>query len=599
MPGASKIHIIDDTPNNLKVLCDYLLENGFEVFVSMDGESGLEQIAQQRPDLILLDVMMPGIDGFETCERLKASTELKDIPVIFMTALSDTNEKIKAFGLGAVDYVTKPFNQEEVLARVSTHLMLRQLQTTLELKNQELQKAEEKYRSVFEHAVVGIFQSTSDGRLLTANPALARMLGYDSETDLMTTVTDLGSQLYLAPNRRAELLHALKTEGTVSNRESQVLRKDTSVMWISESIRTVHQPNGTVLYYEGFVDDITSRKSAEMLNTRLQAQNVYLESEIEAEHNYGEVITQSDNLKKILGLIHHVAPTDSTVLLEGETGSGKEVFARAIHHHSKRKDHPLVKVNCGAISAGLVESELFGHEKGAFTGATAKRIGRFELADGGTLFLDEIGELSPDIQVKLLRVLQEQEFERVGGSVTLRVNVRVIAATNRSLRDEVKAGTFRADLYYRLNIFPVQIPPLRERNEDIVLLANHFLKRFATSMGKPLERLSKASAARLQQYSWPGNVRELANVVERAAILAQTPIVDIEDLIDPPPISDNNLPAAGTLQDIERSYIHRILEEHNWILEGPQGAANVLGLNPSTLRFRMRKLGLTRPTLFS
>ena len=254
MVHRGKIHIVDDTPTNLKVLCDYLLEHGFEVFVSMDGETALQQVSKQAPDLILLDVMMPGIDGFETCRRLKASSELKDIPVIFMTALSETTDKVKGFSLGAVDYVTKPIQQEEVLARVTTHLALRRLQICLEQKNRELKAAEEKYRCVFENAVVGIFQSTPEGKFLKANKAMAKILGFHSDQELTNSATNLESQMYLDSERRGQLRTALGKEGTVSNFESQVCRKDGGVIWISESVRSVQNDEGGLEYFEGFVD---------------------------------------------------------------------------------------------------------------------------------------------------------------------------------------------------------------------------------------------------------------------------------------------------------------------------------------------------------
>jgi formate hydrogenlyase transcriptional activator len=331
----------------------------------------------------------------------------------------------------------------------------------------------------------------------------------------------------------------------------------------------------------------------ERLKNRLQAENVYLQEEITTAHYGGEMIGQSRALQEVLRRVAQVAPTDATVLIQGETGTGKELIARAIHHRSRHQDRPLVKVNCAALPAGLIENELFGHEKGAFTGAVARKIGRFELADGGTIFLDEIGELPLELQAKLLRVLREGEFERVGGSHTITVNVRVIAATNRDLATAVQAGSFRADLFYRLNVFPLTLPPLRERQDDVPLLVECFLARMAQKLGKVLRGLSDESMARVMRYSWPGNVRELRNVIERAAILARGPIVEIDDALDQRlPPSDHPLPATS-LQDVERAHILRVLAETNGIIEGPRGAARILGLHPNTLRFRLQKLGIT------
>src|SRR6266576_5673896 len=264
------------------------------------------------------------------------------------------------------------------------------------------------------------------------------------------------------------------------------------------------------------------------LKGRLENENVYLQEEIRTEHNFDEIVGNSPALLVALRKVEQVAPTDSTVLIYGETGTGKELIARAIHDRSARKDHPLVKVNCSAISAGLVESELFGHVKGAFTGALERRIGRFELADGGTIFLDEIGELPLETQVKLLRVLQEKEFEPVGSSQPVRVDVRVIAATNRDLQEAVSAGSFRSDLYYRLNVFPLEVPPLRERRSDIPQLAMFFLSRYSRNLGKRMDGISAATTERLKCYFWPGNIRELQNVIERALILSHSPILDLE-----------------------------------------------------------------------
>lgn len=273
----------------------------------------------------------------------------------------------------------------------------------------------------------------------------------------------------------------------------------------------------------------------------------------------------------------------------------RQWIARATHNLSSRKDRLLVKINCATLPSELIESELFGHEKGAFTGAVAERKGRFELADGGTLFLDEVGELTLQAQAKLLRVLQEQEFERVGGTKVLKVDVRVIAATNRDLGKMVEAGTFRSDLFYRLNVFPIEVPPLRERKSDIPLLVNYFLGGSVRKLGKPLERVSSKAMGRLMSYAWPGNIRELQNVIERAAILASSPIVEIEDVLGMRLASGRPAPSSDALEDVERAHIVRVLEATDWIIEGERGAAATLDLHPSTLRSRMHKLGIRKP----
>jgi transcriptional regulator with GAF, ATPase, and Fis domain len=334
----------------------------------------------------------------------------------------------------------------------------------------------------------------------------------------------------------------------------------------------------------------------EALKNRLQAENVYLQEEIGTQHNFNEIVGRSPALLDTLRRVERVAPTDSTVLILGETGSGKELVARAVHSRSKRNDRPLVKVNCGAIPPGLVESELFGHVKGAFTGAIDKRIGRFELANGGTIFLDEISELPLDAQVKLLRVLQEQEFEPVGSSRTVRVSVRVIAATNRNLEQAARDGRFRSDLLYRLNVFPIEIPPLRERATDVPLLVSFFLSKISRTLGKPLQGVSTRSMEQLQEYSWPGNVRELQNVLERAAILAEGPVVTLDASLTAR-ASDRTAAAAprnqaGNLDDIQREHILSVLKSTGGVVEGSKGAAVILGVHPNTLRSRMKKLGI-------
>ena len=356
------------------------------------------------------------------------------------------------------------------------------------------------------------------------------------------------------------------------------------------------------------IANMKSYEEIAALKARLEKENIYLQEEIRTEHNFEEIVGNSPALLDLLRRVDQVAPTDSSVLIYGETGTGKELIARAIHDRSARKNRPLVKVNCSAISAGLVESELFGHVKGAFTGAFEKRIGRFELADGGTLFLDEVGELSLETQVKLLRVLQEREFEPVGSNRTVRVDVRVIAATNRNLEESIRAGSFRSDLFYRLNVFPLELPTLRDRRSDIPQLAIFFLSRYSRNLGKRIKGISQATTDRLVNYSWPGNVRELQNVIERALILSRGPLLELdadlplvtspEVLARTPQHQAQHIEAAPlalpTLQEVERAHILVALKQTRGVIEGPNGAAKALNLHPNTLRHRMDKLGIKR-----
>jgi len=509
----ASILVVDDTPENLHLLMGILAEQGYRVRPVPSGTRALATIHSEPPDLILLDIRMPDMSGYEVCERLKADERTRDIPVIFLSALNEVVDKVKGFEVGGVDYITKPFQVEEVLVRVETHLALRNLQQNLQQEIVERKQAQEELTKYKDHL-----------------------------------------------------------EELVEERTTELQRE------IAEHKRTEQKLQ-------------TSLTEIQRLKEQLQAENIYLREEIRLEHNFDEIIGQDEGLKHVLFKVEQVASTDTTVLILGETGTGKELIARAIHHSSPRKDRPLVKVNCAALPAHLIESELFGHEKGAFTGATTKQIGRFELADGASIFLDEIGELPLELQSKLLMVLQDGEFGRLGSPRTIRVDVRVIAATNRDLETEVHAGRFRQDLYYRLNVYPLSVPPLRERPDDIPLLVQVFVQKFSKKLGKPIARIPQKAMSALQHYAWPGNVRELENVIERAVITTQDETLRVEL----PKTSTLTIEKHKTLEEMERDHILHILEETNWKINGEDGAAHLLGLHPSTLRFRMQKLGIQRP----
>jgi len=358
-------------------------------------------------------------------------------------------------------------------------------------------------------------------------------------------------------------------------------------------------------YLNVYALDTTSKKKVELalqtaldevrsLKNRLQQENHYLQDEIKQVHGIDAIIGNSEVQEKLLQKVSQVAKTDTTVLISGETGTGKELLARAIHAASRRQNRPLVKVNCAALPAGLIESELFGHEKGAFTGATARKTGRFELADGGTIFLDEIGDLPLELQSKLLRVLQEGELERVGGNSTIRVNVRVISATNRNLAESIEAGAFREDLFYRLNVFPIQSPPLRNRKNDIALLAHHFVQKYGAKIGKRFNAIDRQVLAGLQAYDWPGNVRELENIIERAIILSEEPSLQLKEAFDLNVMHPRSQLTEKTIKEVEREMMQNALEVCEWKIEGDSGAAVKLGVPPSTLRERIKKYRLQR-----
>jgi formate hydrogenlyase transcriptional activator len=389
-----------------------------------------------------------------------------------------------------------------------------------------------------------------------------------------------------------------------------VIWPDGTIRWVVARGEPIFDEDGQCVRVMGVLGDVTERRLAEeeihRLKERLEAENVYLRREVSEAYRDREIIGRSEGILKVLRQVNQVAETDMTVLVLGETGTGKELVARAVHGQSVRRERPLVKVNCSALPGELIESELFGHEKGAFTGATGRQVGRFELADGGTIFLDEVGDLPLKLQSKLLRVLQEGEFERLGSGKTIKVDVRVIAATNRDLLQAVQRGRFRVDLYYRLNVYPIRIPPLRERRDDIGLLAEVFLREASRRLGRLFDPISEEVLEALRRYEWPGNIRELQNVIERAAVVTVGRRFQLPEgwavSLEPLSITEaaevrgaiESASREATLEELERSHILQVLQQTRWRVEGPKGAAAILGLNPSTLRSRMHKLGIRR-----
>jgi DNA-binding NtrC family response regulator len=513
--AGKDILVVDDTPASLRLMSELLTQHGYHVRPATNGTLALKSVAAKTPDLILLDVSMPGMDGYEVCRRLKADEKSSRIPVIFISAFGETQQKVTGFEAGGIDYITKPIEAEEVLARVRTHLRLRQ--------------AEEALRNARNTLELRVQERTAE--LQSSNQAL---------------------------------------------RESE------------EKARQAFN-------------------EIQRLKTQLEMQNVYLQEEVVEAKAFGELVGQSAALRHIVSQIDLVAPTEASVLILGESGTGKELVAREIHQRSRRKDKPLVRVNCASIPKDLFESEFFGHTRGAFTGAIKDRSGRFEAAEGGTLFLDEIGEVPLDLQSKLLRVLQEKRYERVGEDRTRLADVRVIAATNRDLKSEVAAGRFREDLYYRLNVFPIQVPPLREHMEDIPLLAKHFIELSVKELRCPKPRLTRAAIAKLENYHWPGNIRELRNVIERAIIISRGGALNFdlpasEPALIPPSAAREESETKpeflteAELQRRERENLLVILEKANWKIMGRDGAAELLGIKPTTLMTRMKKMGLRRPS---
>jgi PAS domain S-box-containing protein len=613
-PSDGAILLVDDDPTSLLVLKATLKAVDAPLLLAGSGEEAVSVARRHRPVLVLLDVMMSGMDGFETCRRLKADPQTADAAVIFLSALDDAADKVQGLSLGAVDYIAKPFQPQETLARVRAHLTIQRLRGELAERNRQLAVANQ---HILEAVAEGILGIDGQGRIIFANPAACRLTGL-AEPELVGRSATAGrlfaaeSGAALAPTGTP--VHASLARGETVRWDHLLMRRKRGEPFPAaitcSPVRRDGEIRGAVLAFQ----DISERRRQEQalrdalaevehLKERLAAENAYLRQEIRTDRKFGEIVGRSAALAQVLEQVQRVAPTRSSVLLQGESGTGKEAIARALHDLSPRRERPLIKVNCGAISPTLIESELFGHEKGAFTGAHRQRAGYFELADGGTIFLDEVGELPFEAQTKLLRALQEREVMRVGSEDPVRVDVRVIAATNRDLAEMVETGQFRLDLYYRLNVFPIRLPPLRERRDDIPLLAAKFLADQSRLLGKPLTGFAPAALRLMQGYGWPGNVRELQNVVERASILATGPVVDVPPSLVSSRAAAPRQPRDGaaddgallTLAEAEARHIRQVMDQLGWVVAGKGGAADVLGVPESTLRSRMKKLGIARP----
>ncbi len=806
--------VVDDDLGARQTLSALLSQEGYETRCAPDGKTALMFAEADPPELILLDVRLPDLDGFEICRRLKESEKTGRIPVVFLSGLDELGDKMRGFELGGVDYIIKPFQAAEVLARVETHLALHRLRKQVENQNIVLEavvqertkelidlteslvreivqreRADEaleerlrferilsdlsarlvyvpsgrldeeienalkmilEYFQVERCGLIRIFPDRKSWQL--THVAIAEAVppaplgkefpfsifpfAYDklirkrevhsfsrlddlppeADVDRQTSIEwGIRSCLYIPIVIEEQVAHIIAIDSVMNERvwpddvtprlrllgeiivtalqrrnAEQALREseerlslaassagaglwimevDTGHVWVTQKLRelfhfdpdeelslqrflaAIHPddrqrvvelvqqsleardrilaefrilcPDGSIHWIVargrpfprvsglperlmGVSIDITERKEMEVrikeqleeierLKLQLEKENIILREELSQGQGFEKIIGSSDALNYVLFRVGQVAPTDATVLILGETGTGKGMVANAIHGLSGRKDRPMITVNCAALPANLIESELFGREKGAFTGAHARQAGRFEVADKGTIFLDEIGELPLELQSKLLRVLQDGEFERLGSAKTIKVDARVIASTSRDLREEVRAGRFREDLFYRLNVFPVSIPPLRNRADDIPQLMRFFVDMYSRKIGRQIETIPKAAMKALQEYSWPGNVRELEHVIERAVITTTGPVLHIADRLESLSDPDESDTSLKDLAAMEREHILRVLRETGWKIEGAKGAASILNVHPSTLRFRIKKLGIKRP----
>ncbi len=634
-----RILILEDVATDAELVEHELASAGltFDAKRVATRDAFRQELRTRLPDLILADFSLPGFDGIEALSI--AQQECPEVPFVFVSGAIGEERAIETLKAGATDYVLKQrlTRLEPAVRRALAEAEERSARRRAE---RALRRSEKQHRALLEinNAIIAnldrqaLFDAITQAlRNILPFDALALTL-YDAKKDALrvaaldgallakqfgvgTEIPREGSHLGWILDHRQPLVRGDLTQARRSGTEHELLKAgihsyvvvpliakqntlgtlnmasrvpdrytDEDAAFLMEVAYQVAQAIENMLAYE----EITE------LKTRLERENLYLQEEIKTKHNFDEIVGDSPAIAKMLQAIETVAPTDATVLICGETGTGKELVARAVHNLSPKRHKPLVTVNCAALPATLIESELFGHEKGAFTGAVVRKIGRFELADGGTIFLDEIGDLPLELQAKLLRVLQQGEFERVGSSQTSKVDVRVIAATNRELAKAMQEERFRSDLYYRLNVFPIAVPPLRERRDDIPPLVQSFVKRYGAKMGKQIEAIPQRRMAALQAYTWPGNVRELENVIERAVILSQGPKLELGDWRPQPGDVTTGGPGVPTLDELQRQHILEVLELTNWRVSGASGAAELLGLRPTTLEARMKKLGIRR-----
>jgi len=623
----SKVLFIDDEEGIRKIFSILLRKEGYQVFTAKSGEEGLKIFEQEMPPIVITDIKMPGMDGIGVLKRVKEINP--EAEVIIITGYGDMNSAIEALKLDASDFLPKPVKDEALLValkRAQEKLELRiklkkythNLEDLVRERTKELQRAQEQIKTFYEvsryisentslketidfvlkkikemvnydYALPLIFNSKKDNFISIEGYDSPNILGNWTQAYSIASMTE-PMDMERWRSKKLPLTGPLKKFSYIASipivKEKEVMG---SIILASYESGSFSAQNMRFIYL------MLSQTSGVIRRIILQDEQLErLHNQIKMLSGYGDIIGKDPKMQRIYQLILDIAPSNATVLIQGESGTGKELVARAIHMNSPRKDKPFVVVNCSAYPQTLIESELFGYEKGAFTGATQRKLGRFEIAHEGTIFLDEVSEIPLPSQVKILRFLQFQEFERLGGTETTKVNVRVIAATNKDLGEEVKKGNFREDLYYRLNVIPINLPPLRERKGDIPLLVEYFLKRLSTQSGKGIKELSPGAMQSLINYNWPGNVRELENVLEYAFVLTKGKIIEAKAL--PPALRSSGIiwskDKIASLEDNEKKFLIEMLNEFNW---NKLQVAKRLGISRSTLYAKLKKYNLKAP----
>jgi len=557
-----KILIVDDEPTNIMLLKDVLKDDNYEVSTAMSGEQALELMPIIQPDLILLDVLLSGIDGYEVCKRIRANKRFRLVKIMMISAMAMLEERLKGYDAGADDYIVKPFKKEELLAKIR---IMKKLKESEAYNEQYRNRLEAILRSVKD----GIVTVDNEMKIIMANESSRRICGILSQQVMGEKYDEIFNNCSKACHHI--LKETLNTQKTIDEHHIECIHNNNSRQEVKLSGAPLKDENNEVI---GAV--LVSRDTTKISD---------LERELVNRYQFHNIIGKNAKMQSIYKLVENLADTNTTVLIIGESGTGKELVAKAIHYSSTRAQQPLIKVNCAALSENLLESELFGHVRGAFTGALKDRVGRFQAANNGTIFLDEIGDISPLIQLKLLRVLQEREFEKVGDTSTYKINVRVMAATNQDLKKKVRLGEFREDLYYRLKVVEIDLPPLRDRVEDVPLLFTHFCKMYNKEFNKKIEGLSDEVLRIFMDYDWPGNVRELQHSIEHAFVLCKDRVITREYL--PSELRDVSRVRSLT----SRNRLKDSLDESQTILE----VLNKTGWNKAK---SARILGVSRPTLY-